>query len=263
MPRAIMETNTLTEKALAVIQAYMHLPIGSNVPCPYHNNRRHKVRAGLRALVGKGSVNDIVDEATIVSIREKKPLAALTSPELAKFLVDHHIGIDCAGFAYYVLGEESRALNRGTFRKRLRYPFATSPLRKLIILLRKVENAGVSTFAHPDNSREVALAEVKPGDFIAMTYAGVGTTLDHMVIIHAVDKENGQVKTIHYSNATQWPSDGLYNHGVRQGTIEILDPTKSIINQYWVENGKAGNENYTLVRALQSSSCTIRRLNWF
>src|SRR3989344_1636466 len=253
-----METNTLTEKALAVINAYMHLPIGNGVACPYHNNRRRKVRAGLRALVGKGSVNDIVDEATIMSIREKKPLAALTTPELTKFLVDHSLGIDCSGFAYYVLDEESKAFNRGTLRRRLRYPFATSPLRKLILLLRKVENAGVSTFAHPNNSREIALAEIKPGDFIAMTYAGVGTVLDHMVIIHAVEKENERVKTIHYSNAIAWSSDGLYGHGVRQGTIKILNAEKSIIHQYWTENGKSGNENYTLVRALQSSSCTIR-----
>jgi hypothetical protein len=57
-----------------------------------------------------------------------------------------------------------------------------------------------------------------------------------------------------------WRTDGLYNHGVRQGTIEIVDLAKSLTNQIWIESGKTGEENETLERAIYAKNLLIRRL---
>ena len=51
---------TLSASALKIINDYLHLPIpGHDVVCPYYNNRRANLRAGLRALIGKGNPEDI------------------------------------------------------------------------------------------------------------------------------------------------------------------------------------------------------------
>lgn len=257
------EVETLSPPSTALIEEFLKLPIGVGVSCPYYNNRRQRVRAGLRALIGKGSVQDIVDEAAIISMREKKPLGALSADDLTKFLVDHHIGIDCSGFAYHVLDRESVGRGQKRMALRLAHPYATSIIRKLITFLRKVENTGVATFSHDSNSRVITLQNIRPGDFISINYDGLNSALDHMMIIERVEKEEGVIRKIQYIHAIAWSSDGLYGHGVRRGEIEVLDKDKSIIEQYWIERGKAGRENETLSRALSAKSCAIRRLNWF
>ena len=64
--------STLSSQTQKVIHDYLHLPIGGVfVNCPYYNNRRTGMWAGLRVLIGKGSVDDIVEEAMLIALREK------------------------------------------------------------------------------------------------------------------------------------------------------------------------------------------------
>lgn len=233
---------TLSLQALQIINSYLKLPFhGKHVSCPYFNNRRARVRAGLRALVGKGSAEDIVEEATIISLREKINLEKLNNEELKKFLVGHHLGIDCSALAYHILDAEARARGLGSLHKILKRPWFKNPFRRLLVKLRPIENTGVGTLNHEVNSLEVNLKDVLPGDMIIMMGAGPKQDYNHVFLIHEVATnsplEGGKGGVvIHYTHSFQYPTDGLYNHGVRQEKIEITDINKPLLEQSWSES---------------------------
>ncbi|MEK7065049.1 MAG: hypothetical protein AAB963_01250, partial [Patescibacteria group bacterium] len=104
------------------------------------------------------------------------------------------------------------------------------PFRKLLTLFRPVESAGVRTFAHEQNSVEIKLSDVKPGDLIVILGAGEKQDRNHILIVHEISED-----TIKYTHSMQWPSDGQYNHGARQSEIEITDKNKNILEQIWFE----------------------------
>lgn len=239
--------STLSSQSLKTINDYLHLPIGGVfVNCPYYNNRRAGMRAGLRVLIGKGSAEDIVEEAMLIALREKIDLKKLDATGLKKFLVDSHLGIDCSGLAYHLLDAELKSRGLGGLNKHLKFPFIKNPFRKLLTLFRPVESAGVRTISHEQNSVEVKLSDVKPGDLIAILGTGEKQDRNHVLIIHKVTgvpspfegeglpAGKGEV-VIHYTHSMQWPSDGQYNHGVRQSEIEIIDKNKNILEQIWFE----------------------------
>lgn len=250
-----MSSKLLSEKALAVINQYQNFHVGFAVcSIPYYNNRRIKARARLRAQIGKGSPEDILDEAENVALAEKIKLTALDSISLKKFLVDKNIGIDCSGLVYYILKAEYGSV-------KLSFPFSKGILGMLRAKFRPIENAGVATLAHDSNTKVISLSNAVPGDMITMLGGPDNNDRDHVLVIHQIDYTDEIPKVIHYTHTVAWPSDGEYGHGVRQGTITITDPEKSLIDQDWMENNKIGEENYTFTRA-QKSKTEIRRLNW-
>ncbi|MEK7645408.1 MAG: hypothetical protein AAB391_03805 [Patescibacteria group bacterium] len=255
-----MQSNTLSVPARTAIEQYLSLP-SLEVPAPYYNNRRHKLVAGLRALAGKGLPEEIVEEAELFSIREKVNLASISWTDKTKFLVDHHLGIDCSGFVYHVLDAESRARGAGAMHSHISFHHR-SFLRRLVARLRPAQNAGAITFAQPTNSREVDLAEAEAGDFIVMTHNSDARSFDHIILITHVDKATTHT-TLTYTHSIAWPSDGMYGHGVRTGTITVTDPLIKLADQVWEEHGKAGVENYTHGRAVKAETTSLRRLNWF
>ncbi|MBD3311317.1 MAG: hypothetical protein GF349_02330 [Candidatus Magasanikbacteria bacterium] len=256
-----MKTVTLSKPALKVIQDYLKLPFkNKDVSCPYFNNRKTNVRAALRVLIGKGSVKDIMEETKIISLREKVDLRNWNNEEIKKFLVDHNLGIDCSGFVYYVLDRELKAQRKGGIKKHIKFPNIKNPIRKLIAKIRTVENTGVKTLSHEANSKTVEIKQVKPGDFISILKAGEKSDRDHVLVIHRVDYENNKPKTLYYTHSLSWRSDGKYDHGVRQGKIEITDLNKKITDQNWIEHKKTGKDNETYLRAKNSKECEIRRL---
>ncbi len=253
-------SHQLSSDAQKVIADYLSLPT-LGVAAPYYNNRRHKLAAGLRALAGKGRPEEIVEEAELFSIREKVSLASLAKADKTRFLVDHHLGIDCSGFVYHVLDAESRARGAGAMHSHMSFHHR-SFLRRLVARLRPAQNAGAITFAQPTNSHEIDLAEIQPGDFIVMTHTAEARSFDHIILITAVDKATTHT-TLTYTHSIAWPSDGMYGHGVRTGTITITDPLIKLADQVWVEHSKAGAENYTHARAVKAETTSLRRLNWF
>ncbi len=188
------------------------------------------MRAGLRVLIGKGSVDDIVEEAMLIALREKIDLKKLDAAGLKKFLVDSHLGIDCSGLAYHVLDAELKSRGLGGLNKYLKFPFIKNPFRKLLTLLRPVESAGVQTISNEQNSVEIKLSDIKPGDLIVILGGGEKQDRNHVLIVHEVSEDK-----IKYTHSMQWPSDGQYNHGVRQSEIEITDKNKNILEQIWFE----------------------------
>jgi len=252
---------TLSASALKIINDYLHLPIpGHDVVCPYYNNRRANLRAGLRALIGKGNPEDIAEEALIISLREKKDLKKMDDATLCEFLVYNKIGIDCSGFFYHVIDAETRARGLGPIRAQIKFPFIKNPLRRLLTIFRPVEHAGVRTLGHTDNALVVSLKDIKPGDMIMMIATGHNHNFNHLLLIHQVDFENNQPKIIHYTHSFAWSSDGQYGHGVKQGKIEITDLNKKLLEQQWIEQGKTREENETWQHAKLANELDIKRL---
>ena len=287
-----MNTLLVSDKALSVVNQYLHFHFNDAVASiPYFNNKRKVVRGGLRGLVGKGSPRDIFDEVEIAITKDKNttigsgithaadggaPLErgaikagsylpdALTDDALKHFLVDHNIGIDCSGFVYYALEAELLARGKSTLDRYISFPFSKGILSKIRSKFRPVENTGVATLAHDNNSRRIDLVDIKPADIITMTEGP--QERDHVLLVHQVDYQNFKPTTIHYTHSIAWPSDGVYGTGVRQGTIDILDIKKPITEQSWSEagtisSGKDANtqENYTFARALKART-EIRRM---
>ena len=128
--------------------------------------------------------------------------------------------------------------------------------------MRPIENTGVTTLAHDSNSKSLATKQAEPGDIITMVSEEENGKRNHILVIHQIEYQNFIPTTLHYTHAIAWPSDGEYGHGVREGSVEILDLNKPLIEQKWIELGKEGFENYTFTRA-QKSRTELRRLNWF
>jgi hypothetical protein len=255
-----MNTKLLSKPALDTIDQYLYFKVG-NAECavPYFNNKRGMQIAGLRAAIGKGSPREIFDEVEILGMKEKIKAETWTDDSLKKFMCDHNIGIDCSGLVYYILEAENKDRGKGSLDRHISFP-NRSFFRRLAAKFRPVENADVLTFADQKNSILEDLKDIQPGDFITMI--GVETERNHIIIIHQVDYQNFVPTAIHYTHSIAWPDDGQYGHGVRQGVIEILEPTKGLIEQKWTEKGKTGAENPTYLRA-KISKTEIRRLNWW
>ena len=212
-------------------------------------------------MVGKGSPKDIYQETDLLLLKERlTPTflpAQFTGDTLKHFLVDNNIGIDCSGFAYYVLDAESVAQKKGSLDKHLSFPLSKGILKKIISKMRPAKNTNVATLAHEKNSHLVNIKDAAPGDMITMR-----GNRDHVLVIHQIEYQNFVPITLHYSHSIAWPSDGEYGHGVRQGIITILDIAKPLTEQQWIENEKQNAANYTHARALESRT-EIRRLKQF
>jgi len=253
--------NKLSEEAQKIIENYLHLPIsGHEIVCPYYNNRRSNIRAGLRSLIGKGTPTDIAEEAAIIALREKQDFKKMDDKSLKEFLVNHKLGVDCSGFYYHVLDAELHAQGLGNMREHLKFPYIKNPFRKLLTIFRPVEHAGVRTLSHEKNAIEIKLSEVAPGDMITMISTGTNHNFNHLLLIHAVDGEKNKPKAIHYTHSFAWSSDGAYGHGIKQGEIKITDLNKNLLEQIWTEKEKTGADNETYRHAQLALEIKTKRL---
>ncbi len=257
-----MNTKTLSNRALSVIDQYLNFKVGTAVcSVPYFNNKTSKLRAALAVHAGKGSPKEIFEETEALLIKAHTTAESLTTDSLKKLLTDNNIGIDCSGFAYYILNAESEELQKGSLGKRLTLVQATGFLGKFISSFNPVKNVGVITLAHDKNSHVVNLKEIQPGNSITMLNDAEDGERNHILIIHQVEYQNFIPYKIHYSHAVAYPEDGIYGTGIKQGTIEISDIHKPITEQIWIENGKQGESNRIFVRAGKSKT-EVRQLKW-
>ncbi|MEK7641449.1 MAG: hypothetical protein AAB365_00480 [Patescibacteria group bacterium] len=255
-----MNTKTLTPRALSVIDQYLHFTVGSaSCSIPYFNNKTVLARGALRVNAGKGSPHDILDEVQTIIIKSHVSIAALTGDALKKVLTDENIGIDCSGFAYYILNAESLELKKGVLGKRISFVRCTGFMAKLRSTLRPIENCDVATLAHDDNSAIVAIKDILPGDIITMLDNTEEGERDHVLVIHQVAYQESAPVKIYYSHAVAYPEDGLYGSGIKQGTIEIADVNQPLTDAVWTENGKQGDANRIFLRAKKSKT-EIRRV---
>jgi len=258
-----MNTKVLSNRALSVIDQYLHFKFGSAVcSVPYFNNKTVKARAALRPYVGKGSPEEIREEVEGIALKHHIKPDLIADDSLKKLLVDEGIGLDCSGLTYYVLNAESEEAGKGSLSRHISFIHAGGAVGRFMSKLNPEKNIDVATFADPKNSRAVLLKDVQPGDMVVMMGGPEVSERNHILVIHQVEYQNFIPTKMHYSHAVAYSTDGVYGSGIRQGEIEITDPNKSIIEQRWTENGKEGLDNFIFTRA-QKSKTEIRRLNWF
>lgn len=235
----------------STIDQFLGLKFGNvTVACPYFINKGNKVRAALRVNSGKGTPEEITEEAKTLAMREGVNLKQKNADEIRVFLVDHNLGIDCSGLASQILQP-----------KKLYFPHAKSLLRKVLVKMRPLENTSVEVLAHEKNSQETPLANVQIGDMIIMIGTGESHDLNHVLVITNINTENAKLKELEYVHSLQWKSDGKYGGGVRTGKILIEDISKPLTDQNWIEQEKDGQENETLWRAQTAQLLQVRRLN--
>lgn len=257
-----MNTKTLSNRALSVIDQYLHFSYGPAVcSVPYFNNRTVRARAALRANVGKGSPKDILDEVQDLCVKNHVDPAALSDETLKKLLADNNLGVDCSAFAFYVLNAESAERGKGALDKHIHFVNCHGVAGKIMCALRPVENCDVATLAHGKNSAVVPLRDVRPGDLITMLGSAEADERNHVLVVHQVEYQNFVPYKLHYSHAAAYPEDGLYNTGIRQGTIEILDPARPITDGRWQESTAAETER--IWNRAKGSETEVRRLRWF
>ena len=258
-----MNPKTLSNRALSVIDQYLHFQLGAGVcSVPYFNNKTIRQRAALRVLGGKGSPKDIHDEVYTLLIKNHVSLDTLSDEALKKTLTDANIGIDCSGFAYYVLNAESEEHKKGSLSKHLSFVYARGIFGKLRSKLNPEKNADVLTFADDANSRVIPLKDIAVGDMITMIAHSDEKIRNHILIVHQIEYQNFIPTSIHYTHSIAYAEDGVYGTGIRQGTITILDIEKPLLEQRWTEHEKTGNDAQIFIRALNSRT-EIRRLKWW
>ena len=253
-----LDPHTIGTAAQAVIDSYLALPFGARPSCPYFNNRRTKRRASLRVAIGKGTPKEIVEECAINAKFARVDIENIPQEGLKKFLVENDLGIDCSGFAYHVLDAFARE------RTGKKITHFVKPIRKgitgsIISRLRPAENTGVATFAHEKNSRAISVGEAQAGDIIVFLGTGRDHTYNHVLVITKVKHEPLDTH-IEYAHSYAWPSDGLYNTGVRTG--EIVGCGNNLLIGTWKENGKSSDENFTLVSARNAKEVSVRRFRF-
>jgi len=229
-----MKELKISEAAQNIIQRYMNLPLGGkNIVSPYYiNSKRGR---DLRAMVGKGTPEEMVMEARIWEKLKGVNFDKMTDKDIKQFLINQGIGIDCSGFVVHVLDAEYwdkkhshiwsalKAAGSG-FYSWLRYK------------LRPVENLGANTITGFDNCIEVHVADVRPGDLIRSKWKKVGT--HHVQLVTRVEyTEEGMPTLIEYTHSTPYYGEG---NGVRVGQIRISDPKRKLYEQEWLEKDEHG-----------------------
>jgi hypothetical protein len=255
-----MNTKTLSSPALSLVDQYSHFTVG-NATCsvPYFNNKTIRARAALRSTIGKGSPQEIMEEFKMIMVKDHVDQSTITSELLKKTLTDHNIGIDCSAFAYYLLNSECvHRFNKPLYRS-LHFPHAKGLIGKIRSMLRPIENCDVATLAHTKNSTGVQLQDIQPGDMITMIGGPYNADRDHVLVITQVVYEGEQPKQLSYVHAIAYPEDGVYGTGIKQGSITIINPDKTIAEQEWKEQGAQTAANRLVERAKKSQT-DIRRL---
>ena len=224
----------ISDAAQNTIHRYMNLSLGGkNIVSPYYINTKRG--RDLRAMVGKGTPEEIIMEAKIWEKLKGASFEEMADKEIKQFLIDKGIGIDCSGFVVHVLDAEYwdrkhkhiwsalKISGRG-FYSWLRYK------------LRPVENMGANTLTGWDNNIEVTVSDVRPGDLIRSKWKKVGT--HHVQLVTRVEyTDEGMPSLIEYTHSTPYYGEG---NGVRIGQIRITDPNRRLFEQEWLEKDSHG-----------------------
>lgn len=245
-----------------LINDYFNLPFKkiSGIRCPYFNNARSKKRAELKALIGKGTPDEIVAEAKILSHQYfndflEKP--NLDAQGIQNFLIENNLGVDCSGLVSHILNTAYPG-----FYKKIKFK-NNNPWRKIITRLRPMENLSVKVYADDKNSHLITdgnssydWSEIRPLDMIIMLNIPKFHNRDHILLITEVTSEY-----IKYIHSREWLSEPRYEGGVTEGIIKITRPDKCLLDQTWLEKGVEGVDNQTwALKAKEAEELKIKRL---
>ncbi len=214
----------LPDQAQRVVDDYLHIKVGgAEVACPYHINPG--LRSGNRALLGKGRPQEI--EETAAAYFKKYAMQVDGDPvTLRAFLLACGIGVDCSGFAAWVLNGVTEANLNGPIWKCLAFP---GWRRRLVARLRPIENISANLLTGHLNSRPISdFSQVKPGDLLRVAGG------HHVVVITEVglNKAGEAVYFAYAQSSCMYGAAG----GVRIGHAVITEPQGLLLQQAWCDN---------------------------
>lgn len=220
--------------AKEIIHTYMNLKVdGKTIQTPYFiNSNRTK---DLRAMVGKGTPDEIIMEAKIWEKLKGVDFDSMTKEEIKAFLIDRGIGIDCSGFIVHVLDYWFKSKNRKHIWNKFNIG-SKSLFNILKYKLRPAEKLGADLITNAKNCTAIELKDIMPGDLIRSKSIKING--DHIMIIYSTEYEGDNLKKIIYAHST--PNFDEEN-GVKFGVIEITNINEPLENQNWLEVDKQGN----------------------
>jgi uncharacterized Fe-S cluster-containing radical SAM superfamily protein len=210
-----------TSKALQdLFYQYTHLPLGGKeVACPYWMNVLKKGYFGPTG--GKGRPEDIVKAANEIARKAGIDLNLLSAEEIVHFLKSQKIGVDCSGFAFWLLDALDKEKGGDGLVNDLpvtgRFPASLASVKLLTS----------EKIAFP-----VSLKEVQVGDLIRLRHGR------HVAVVYGLEKE-GSLRQLEYVHSSSWTQ----TKGVHLAAIEIANENKGLEDQVWKEIDRNGN-NY-------------------
>lgn len=200
---------------------YTHLPLGGKeIRCPYWMN---ELRLGIVGPGGgKGRPEDIVRSTREKAREAGLVLTKMSEKEILALMKRERIGVDCSGFAFWLLDALDRENGGKGLLKALpatgRFPASL---------------ANVKLLTSAKYARPVSLADIKVGDMLRLR-AG-----RHIAVIFRLKYDEKkllfEIDYAHSSVATK-------TTGVHLGTIVIKVPG-GLEKQEWLEENKKG-QNY-------------------
>lgn len=217
--------HTLPEQAQKLADRYFHITVqGTDAACPYHINTN--LRSTNRALVGKGTPEEIETAAELFFKRYALTVTPGDSQELRTFLESCGIGVDCSGFTTWILD----AMTQTNLQRRLWQCLTIPGLRgKIVRTLRPVQNISARLLTNQHNSTPVTdIRTIRPGDLLRVSNG------NHVVIISEVGtNESGEACYFqYYQSSCMYGSDS----GVRSGYTQITHPHGYLKDQHWFDN---------------------------
>lgn len=247
----------ISNQAQSIIESYQNIPFGKKtVLAPYFMNLKGQ-RGGLRVMVGKGTVDEIIQEVKVWAQVKGFDLRKAKPEQIREFMINMGIGIDCSGFVVYVLNEELKSRGMGSVWKYLNFS-NKSLFTKIKRFLRPVENIGAQFLTSDENCIKIKnLNEIRPADLIRAK--GKQKNAHHVAIITEVQRD--ETNTI--TQFTYAHSHRFYEHenGIRIGKVEITDLKKPLKDQKWIDD--LNGRNYMLEDLLvEYEDNGIRRLKF-
>lgn len=236
------------------IEKYRKLPIGGKeIVCPYFINIKNA--RDLRAMVGKGTPEEIVMEANIWAKIKGVDFLTMTENEIKDFLTERGIGIDCSGFVSHVLNYVYNQLTSKNIWRKL-VPENKTLMGKLKYYFRPVEQLGAQTLTNSYNSDPIEIKDVRLLDLVRSK--AKRKNAHHIMIIIGVKRDlNGNISEIDYAHATPYFEE---ESGVKTGTIKIKHINLPLEKQDWLEIDKFGVCHTLEGYLMENDDNGIRRL---
>lgn len=225
---------TIPETVQKEIDRYKNLKLGDKqVRTPYYMNLKRS--KDLRAMVGKGTPEEIEMEARIWEKLKGEDFSKMNEKEIRDFLVNRGIGIDCSGFIIHVLNSWHREKNGKNIWKGLKSG-NKSFLHRISYLLKPVEKLGAEIITNAENTHKVEIKDVLPADVVRLKWKRKNS--HHILLVTEVEKdESGVVKKIGYTHSIPFYGE---ESGIKTGEIIITDQNKPLESQNWTEKDEKG-----------------------
>lgn len=216
-----------TTKSLEdIFYQYTHLLFGKKeIACPYWIDNLKKLKHGPGG--GKATPSEIINLTKKKALENNINLEQLSEKEIVSFMKKNRIGIDCSGFAFWLLNELD--LEKGGNGIADDIPESKGRFIKF--------RASTTMLTDPLVSNPVEkVSDIMPGDMIRMRKG------HHLLVVFQVEKnsQNNPEKIVYvHSSSPLFTSIS----GVHQQSILITDPKKSLKDQNWLET-TPDNSNY-------------------